>query len=90
MRFKQGDKVYYDSFSGPIKCVVVKENTRRCWKNIVLKVTARKHRVYSCGELIETSPTWVFKRSELHCRRGMYYFRAEGSTHETRTQGRGA
>ena len=69
---KVGDLVYYDSLGGLCKGVIIDIKTDR---DIIMRVTSRKHKVYACGDYLVSSQTFILPRDAIFVRNGQYYVR---------------
>ena len=70
-KFKIDELVYFDSFCGLIKgkIVSIKPNSQK----FTIKVTARKHRIYRLGEIIESNRLHTIPRDKIYTRSGIYH-----------------
>lgn len=67
---------YINSFAGLVACRVIalefSENTFRgipICESVTVKVTARKNRVYRCGDIEEMLPTQIVPRDKIRRRK---------------------
>jgi hypothetical protein len=81
--FEIGELVYYDSMRGLVKCKIIGINweSTHLYGNVVsitpnsqkfiLRVTARTHPIYKCGEIIESSRLWIIPRDKIYISQGI-------------------
>lgn len=68
---------YYDSLRGLAKCRVISAHRTEGisgWR-IKVRITARNHPIYSCGEIVESNGLHVIPRDKVRRYRGQYFAR---------------
>ncbi len=73
-KFTIGELVYFDSFCGLVKGKIVNIDCPSSQK-FTIKVTARTHRIYKLGELIESNRLHTIPRDKIYVRSGIYHIR---------------